>query len=260
MFNKLLTLLLILLIGIKIRAEEEKLSQGAPAALENLCGKNCVSCRTAENGSFYCTRCYQSALVEGQCQETKDLYNCEVFDNQGCEFCSPGYGKDPRKTKLEEQCRILPDMAEGSLIAVFDKITPTRYTILACENGNMSPDAQTCVPLEVTFNNVRPFGCKYPSLETYSFAYERTDGRASCWRCNPHLPFGYGTPFEDGNGYHGCYVYGGNKRPNLGCLRTRLVTKGTGSATKDQMCTMCDFYIGYFMYAPGVCKNPLITE
>ena len=236
----------------------KRLRQQAPTGPQNLCGENCVSCEVAENGSFYCTRCYRSSLVNGQCQEIKNLENCEVFNDQGCEFCGPGYGKHPEKTKLEEQCGLLPPMAQGSLIAVFDKVTPTRYTILVCEGGGMSPDAQTCISVDIAGFDSDPGCCKYPSLDVYSFVYERTGGQASCWRCDPDCPFGYGTPYTYGIGLHQCAIYS-NKKPNLGCLRTKLVTQ-TQNKPSDQMCIMCDFYIGYFMYAPGVCKNPLLSE
>ena len=254
-----LTLLSFVLFLTITKTEETNPHQGVqqtgPAGLQNLCGENCVSCEAAENGSFYCTRCYRSALVNGQCQQIKDLQNCEVFNDQGCEYCGPGYGKHPAKTKLEDQCRPLPPMAEGSLIAVFDKITPTRYTILVCETGTMSPDAQTCVPPVVIGFQESPICCKYAALDVYSFVYESKGAQTSCWRCDPHCIFGYATPYTFGFGLHSCQIYN-NKKPNLGCLRTKVVTE-TQNKPSDQMCVMCDFYIGYFMYAPGVCKNPI---
>ena len=119
----------------------------------------------------------------------------------------------------------------------------------------MSPDSQTCVPPDVTFGTINPAGCKYPSMETYSFAYGRKNGEPSCWRCAGQQSFSYSTPVQAADGYHSCVVYQDGSTPNLGCLRTKLVTETTDKPS-DQMCVMCDFYAGYFMYAPGLCKNP----
>ena len=74
----LLSILLILSTTTKTEEINQKINQRAqeqedplPKDPQNLCGKDCVSCETAEDGSFYCSLCYQTALSNGQCQETK---------------------------------------------------------------------------------------------------------------------------------------------------------------------------------------------